>query len=63
MKNGDTLQSYLERQNWTPSQIKSYTESLQRYVTEDLANNVELWKVKQELADQIINLAGELEVH
>lgn len=60
MRNGETIQDYLARQNWSETQIQDYIQQVNNYVDNVLSTDMEYYGVSQDLADDLINLVNAL---
>jgi RHS repeat-associated protein len=60
MRNGETIEDFLTRENWTPTQIRDFTSALQDYINNVLPTDTQFYGIGQDLADDIINLASKI---
>jgi hypothetical protein len=62
MRKGENLQQYLERQGWSPDQIKEYIRTIQNYMNHQLPTDVEYYGVPEKLQQDLWYLLEEMGV-
>jgi hypothetical protein len=60
MRQGENINDFLTRQGWSNQQIQQFNSAVNNYVNNVLPTDVDYYGVSQDLADEVINLAGKI---